>query len=214
RLDLRLGVDEELMLKLRRAQDQVSQSSGRPASLEDTLKEAICFYLHHKDPLERAKRVIAKKGTRAAAGEAHKHARTEAAELARTASAEHARTEAAAHARSETVNKLFTGTVRAPDPSSSPVRALGPSSSPVRAPKPANPNPRAPIPAATEHEVRLRDQNQCQAPKPGGGICGQRRWIDLHHLKPVSQGGDNTARNLVTLCRAHHRVAHAPPDKA
>src|SRR5581483_10293671 len=76
RLDLRLGVDEELMLKLRRAQDQVSQSSGRPASLEDTLKEAICFYLHHKDPLERAKRVIAKKGTRAVAGEAHKLART------------------------------------------------------------------------------------------------------------------------------------------
>jgi len=29
RLDLRLGVDEELMLKLRRAQDQVSHSTGR-----------------------------------------------------------------------------------------------------------------------------------------------------------------------------------------
>src|SRR4029077_19397270 len=66
RLDLRLGVDEELMLKLRRAQDQVSQSTGKPASLEDTLREAISFYLHHKDPLEKAKRVIAKKGTRAA----------------------------------------------------------------------------------------------------------------------------------------------------
>src|SRR5579872_49448 len=44
RLEVRLGVDEELMLKLRRAQDQVSQSSGKSASLEDTLREAVSFY--------------------------------------------------------------------------------------------------------------------------------------------------------------------------
>ena len=153
RLDLRLGVDEELMLKLRRAQDQVSQSSGKPASLEDTLRAAIYFYLHHKDPLEKAKRVIAKKGTQA-------------------------------QARSGTVNKLFTGTVREKS--------------------------REPIPAAVEHQVRLRDQNRCQSPKPdGGGVCGQRRWVDLHHIHPVSAGGANTPQNLAILCRAHHRLHHS-----
>jgi hypothetical protein len=149
RLDLRLGVDEELMVKLRRAQDQVSQSTGKPASLEETLREAISFYLRHKDPLEKARRVIPKKGSRA-------------------------------QDRSETLNKLVTGTV----------------------------HERVPIPAAVEHEVRLRDQNQCQAEKPGGGICGARRWIDLHHLKPVSLGGTNSAENLTVLCRRHHRLIH------
>jgi hypothetical protein len=91
RLDLRLGLDEELMLKLRRAQDQVSQSLGKPASLEETLGQVVTFYLKRKDPLEKARRVIAKKGQ-----------------------------------TTETLNKLFTGTVRAP------------------------------IPKAIEHQVRLR----------------------------------------------------------
>src|SRR6185295_3447698 len=63
RLDVRLGVSEELMLKIRRAQDQVSRSKGRSASLEETFEAVIGFFLEHKDPLEKSKRVIAKKGT-------------------------------------------------------------------------------------------------------------------------------------------------------
>jgi hypothetical protein len=161
RLDLRLGIDEELLVKLRRAQDQVSQSRGKAVSLEETLREAVSFYLHHKDPLEKARRVIAKKGF-------------------------------------ESLNKLFTGTVPACTPN-----PTAPPGQPGSRPK------RAPIPKATEHEVRLRDLNQCQAPSPGGGVCGERRWIDLHHLKPVSQGGTNAPENLVILCRAHHRLKHA-----
>src|SRR5262249_31513841 len=67
---------------------------------------------------------------------------------------------------------------------------------------------RTPIPKATEHQVRLRDQNQCQARKPGAGTCGEKRWVDLHHILPVSQGGTNAPENLITLCRAHHQEHH------
>ena len=170
RLELELGVSEELMLKIRRAQDQVSQSLGRPASLEETLEQMAAFFLRHKDPLERARRVIAKKGLQVESSPGlQDEAGARQAEQKSTTQAEQ---------KSGTLNKRFTGTVRRP------------------------------IPRATLHAVRLRDRNQCQAPKPQGGICGSRRWIDLHHLKPVSLGGTNAEENLVTLCRAHHRLAH------
>jgi hypothetical protein len=168
RLDLSLGVSEELMLKLRRVQDQVSQSLGRPASLEEALQEMATFYLRHKDPLEKARRVIAKKGF---AAQAESCAQAEGPTQAEPA--------ASGPKESKSLNKLFTGTVRTP------------------------------IPKAIEHQVRLRDQNQCQAPREKGGVCGSQRWIDLHHIKPVSQGGKNTAENLTVLCRAHHRLWHS-----
>ena len=61
RLDLQLGVDESLMLKLRRAQDLVSGAIQAPATLEATLEVLTEFYLRHKDPVRKAERVVAKK---------------------------------------------------------------------------------------------------------------------------------------------------------
>ena len=62
RLALSVGLSEEAMIKLRRAQDQVSRSENRPVSLEETLAVVVGFYLHRRDPLERARRVVARKG--------------------------------------------------------------------------------------------------------------------------------------------------------
>src|SRR5690606_14225582 len=42
---------------LRRAQDQVSRSSQKAATLEQTLEVIVDYYLKRKDPNERAKRV-------------------------------------------------------------------------------------------------------------------------------------------------------------
>ena len=36
--------------------------------------------------------------------------------------------------------------------------------------------------------------------------------LDPHHILRKSQGGQNTADNLVTLCRAHHDWVHAYPE--
>ena len=153
RLSLALGVSEELMLKLRRAQDQVSRSQGKAASLEETVAALAEFYLHRKDPIERAKRVIAKKGMQNP---------------------------------TQKIDSRFTRTA----------------------------GERTPIPAATLHQVRLRDQDRCQFPKPGGGICAERRWLDHHHLIPVAQGGTHRLENIKTLCQAHHREVHREKNLA
>jgi hypothetical protein len=63
-------------------------------------------------------------------------------------------------------------------------------------------------PATVYHAVNLRDKGQCQARMPNGKICGDAKWVDTHHILEVSRGGPTTAENLITLCRAHHRMWH------
>jgi len=60
RLELKIGVSEALMKKLRRAQDLVSNSLRKPARLEETLEQILNLYLEKKDPVQKAKRVSAK----------------------------------------------------------------------------------------------------------------------------------------------------------
>ena len=67
---------------------------------------------------------------------------------------------------------------------------------------------RHPVPAKVKHEVVLRDGHRCSYRSADGKICGQRKWTDLHHLVPVSEGGLNIANNLQFLCSAHHRLSH------
>ena len=67
---------------------------------------------------------------------------------------------------------------------------------------------RPPIPATLKHEATLRDHGQCQEINPDGSRCHDSRWVDLHHVIPVSHGGQNTINNLITLCRSHHQLEH------
>jgi hypothetical protein len=60
------------------------------------------------------------------------------------------------------------------------------------------------ITAALGHAVRLRDGFQCT--EPG---CTQRRWLHLHHILAVADGGLNTLDNLRTVCSRHHAIHHA-----
>lgn len=67
---------------------------------------------------------------------------------------------------------------------------------------------RAPIPSAVKHAVTLRDGHRCTFVDQKGRRCDERRWIDTHHIKPVSRGGTNDLGNLATLCSAHHDLVH------
>ncbi|HEY8279882.1 MAG TPA: HNH endonuclease [Bdellovibrionota bacterium] len=60
----------------------------------------------------------------------------------------------------------------------------------------------------TKHEVHKRDGGSCQARDGEGRICEQRRWLQLHHIKPRSEGGGDKPENLITLCAFHHRLFH------
>jgi 5-methylcytosine-specific restriction endonuclease McrA len=64
---------------------------------------------------------------------------------------------------------------------------------------------RTPIPAKVAHAVRLRDHGKCR-------FCGSDRYLELHHIVPVSQGGENTVENLITVCSAHHKFIHENPQ--
>lgn len=68
------------------------------------------------------------------------------------------------------------------------------------------------MPADVYSEVILRDR----------GCVAERVWpdvkcfgrLDPHHVLRRSQGGQDTAANLVTLCRAHHDAVHANPARS
>ncbi|MBT4762216.1 MAG: hypothetical protein HOO06_11000 [Bdellovibrionaceae bacterium] len=69
-------------------------------------------------------------------------------------------------------------------------------------------NNRTAIPAKLRNKVYLRDQGCCQFQSPNGEKCDERRWLDYHHIVPVSQGGQHSLENLRLLCRGHHRSLH------
>jgi 5-methylcytosine-specific restriction endonuclease McrA len=64
------------------------------------------------------------------------------------------------------------------------------------------------IPASKRHHVTLRDQGQCSHIDKLGTRCTQKRWLDIHHIKPLSEGGKHEVSNLRTLCAAHHKFEH------
>ncbi len=53
---LALCLPKEVMEKIRRAQDRVSESQKKWVGLAETLEQVVEFYLQHKDPKEKAKR--------------------------------------------------------------------------------------------------------------------------------------------------------------
>lgn len=50
-------------------------------------------------------------------------------------------------------------------------------------------------------QVLRRDGWGCQ-------VCGKRANLQVHHLKPRSQSGDDVEKNLITLCSTCHDQVH------
>jgi 5-methylcytosine-specific restriction endonuclease McrA len=67
---------------------------------------------------------------------------------------------------------------------------------------------RRPLSASEKHAVFLRDQGRCTFVNECGERCNVDRWLHVHHIKPVSQGGTNDPANLTVLCSAHHDLVH------
>jgi hypothetical protein len=58
------------------------------------------------------------------------------------------------------------------------------------------------IPPALARALRSRDGG-CRFPG-----CTRTRFTEGHHVKRWADGGETRLRNLVTLCRFHHRLVH------
>jgi len=57
------------------------------------------------------------------------------------------------------------------------------------------------IPIVTRREIR--DGRRCRVPG-----CKHKLWIDIHHREEWAKGGRHYLKNLMLLCRYHHRMYH------
>ena len=76
----------------------------------------------------------------------------------------------------------------------------------VRVPGPVK--KRLPIKAKTKHQVQLKYSGRCGFIDQQGERCKSRRFLEVHHIQPVSRGGNNNLDNLILLCSGHHKIYH------
>lgn len=55
--------------------------------------------------------------------------------------------------------------------------------------------------------VLRRDSHRCRR-------CGSSRFLEIHHVKAVGQGGGNSVEILITLCSRCHRHLHEQSGRA
>ncbi len=190
-LRMHLEISEEVFKKLKRAQD-VNHSKN----MEETLEALVSLYLKSKDPVEKAKRMEAKKGIRTES--------TKFPEKDFQGSFSGDQTE-------NRVEKIETKKMKE-DRNQNPQNFGSDPLSFFTLPGVKKLSRRA-LPVTTKHQVHLRDQGKCQFRGAFGKICGESTHLHLHHLQPISQNGRDDAENLLTLCARHHDFLHRN-DKA
>ena len=72
-----------------------------------------------------------------------------------------------------------------------------------RAPRGTAPGSRH-VPAEVKREVWLRDLGRCAFVGEGGRRCGERGFLEFHHVRPFAEGGPATVANIQLRCRAHN----------
>jgi len=213
RVKLELGLSEFEMLQLRRVQDLLSQSQRRSVSLEDTISSLTADFLHRHDPIEKAKRHTVRKGAnttdpvgKLCTKRVEKDApSSERSNVSQAAVASAPALEQSAESQIHQQQKQPSESTGKAAPCSTvqqghvlPTDELA-----------ATPTlQRVPTPAANPHAVNLRDHRRCTHLDRNGVRCNQTRFIDIHHIIAVSNGGTNDVENLITLCSPHHRLLH------
>ncbi len=67
---------------------------------------------------------------------------------------------------------------------------------------------RVKLTAEQKHAVFARDRGRCTHVDQTGERCTNDRYLHVHHLIPVANGGTNDPDNLTTLCSSHHDLVH------
>jgi len=60
------------------------------------------------------------------------------------------------------------------------------------------------IPASVRRAVSARDGGQCAFVAAGGRRCGERGFLEFHHVRPYARGGQATTNNIELRCRRHN----------
>lgn len=254
RVALQVGVSEELMLKIRQAQDIESQRQRKSLNLEDTLEAMVEVYLNQKDPVRKAKRQKLKGRLQKTLEACHENQRDHENQREKGIQKEKKNQKKTSNSSqltfSESVSNSsqeeFLSIVRQksqqrpnleprlqkPQPRLQEPPEKFQESLPGKTQQKLQRKPqgksqeesqenlqqrpqkfqgkfqRKPIKASVIHQVHLRDEGQCTYYDKQGRRCSSRRFLETHHKKPVSQGGDNSFDNLRLLCSGHHKVCH------
>jgi hypothetical protein len=60
------------------------------------------------------------------------------------------------------------------------------------------------IPAEVQRAVFIRDRGRCSFIGCHGRTCGERAFVEFHHLIPYAAGGRPTVENIALRCHAHN----------
>jgi hypothetical protein len=60
------------------------------------------------------------------------------------------------------------------------------------------------VPAEVKRAVWLRDLGRCAFASADGHRCGERAFVEFHHLRPYAEGGEPTVDNIELRCRRHN----------
>jgi hypothetical protein len=61
------------------------------------------------------------------------------------------------------------------------------------------------IPAAVRRTVWVRDLGSCAFKGADGRRCGERAFVEFHHVRPFATGGEPTVSNIELRCGRHNR---------
>lgn len=53
---------------------------------------------------------------------------------------------------------------------------------------------------ALRDSIVKRDGGRCV-------VCGEKHYLEVHHMKAIYNGGDSSSDNLITVCKICHRFA-------
>jgi hypothetical protein len=60
------------------------------------------------------------------------------------------------------------------------------------------------VPADVKRAVWLRDLGRCAFVAESGRRCGERAFLEFHHVRPFALGGEATVANIQLRCRRHN----------
>ncbi len=74
---------------------------------------------------------------------------------------------------------------------------------PARSPRPAAADSRH-VPLAVKRAVWARDLGRCAFVAEGGRRCGERAFVEFHHVRPYAAGGEATVDGIELRCCEHN----------
>ena len=189
-VQVKVSIPEELYKKLKRVQDLESQRTRTPVTMGETMAALVEGYLRKHDPVERAKRA-----------DLHQALNTNT-----NTNANANATNANAHTNTDSqtpVRKRSQGQKQTQNPGLVHAEQRG-----VLPGEKSRRFVRQRFSAAEKHTVIRRDGGRCTFVDAQGERCKNARWIELHHVNPVSQGGTNDPDTIRSVCASHHDLIH------